>query len=183
MDPRPGLGSGHRASSKLRCRLPRRGRHLLWVDLDLEGYVEDLAPYAVNGSLTVERAKGRGGGTTAAHRGEHRAPHGGGPRRLQAPQRPDNRRPTRHPGPGERTRGRGGAQDLLQPLSRVGGGATAAKGDGRGMYVVSNWDLELAEVLEGLGGCTTSTASWSPRFRGSRSPIPGSSRRRSRSAV
>ena len=30
---------------------------LLWVDLDLEGYVEDLAPYAVNGSLTVERAE------------------------------------------------------------------------------------------------------------------------------
>ena len=30
---------------------------LLWVDLDVEGYVEDLAPYAANGSLTVERAK------------------------------------------------------------------------------------------------------------------------------
>ena len=30
---------------------------LLWVDLDVEGYVEDLAPYAANGSLTVERAR------------------------------------------------------------------------------------------------------------------------------
>jgi putative hydrolase of the HAD superfamily len=29
---------------------------LLWVDLDVEGYVEDLAPYATNGSLSVERA-------------------------------------------------------------------------------------------------------------------------------
>ena len=31
---------------------------LLWVDLDIEGYVEDLAPYTTNGSLTVEDAKG-----------------------------------------------------------------------------------------------------------------------------
>ena len=34
---------------------------LLWVHLDVEGYVKDLAPYATNGSLTVERAKGPGG--------------------------------------------------------------------------------------------------------------------------
>ncbi len=31
---------------------------LLWVDLDVEGYVEDLAPYPTNGPLTVERAAG-----------------------------------------------------------------------------------------------------------------------------
>ena len=31
---------------------------LLWVDLDIEGYVRDLAPYTTNGSLTVEEAKG-----------------------------------------------------------------------------------------------------------------------------
>jgi putative hydrolase of the HAD superfamily len=29
---------------------------LLWVDLDVEGYVEDLAPYSTNGTLTVEEA-------------------------------------------------------------------------------------------------------------------------------
>jgi putative hydrolase of the HAD superfamily len=33
-------------------------RTLLWVDVDVEGYVEDLAPYAGNGSLTVEEARG-----------------------------------------------------------------------------------------------------------------------------
>lgn len=27
---------------------------LLWVDLDVEGYVEDLAPYSHAGELTVE---------------------------------------------------------------------------------------------------------------------------------
>ena len=31
---------------------------LLWVDLDVEGYVEDLASYSRNGGLTVEKAKG-----------------------------------------------------------------------------------------------------------------------------
>jgi putative hydrolase of the HAD superfamily len=31
---------------------------LLWVDLDVEGYVEDLAAYSTNGPLTVERAAG-----------------------------------------------------------------------------------------------------------------------------
>jgi len=31
---------------------------LLWVDVDVEGYVNDLAPYSTNGSLTVEEAFG-----------------------------------------------------------------------------------------------------------------------------
>ena len=30
---------------------------LLWVDVDVEGYVEDLAPYSKNGTLTVEEAR------------------------------------------------------------------------------------------------------------------------------
>jgi len=29
---------------------------LLWVDVDIEGYVEDLEPYSTNGTLTVEEA-------------------------------------------------------------------------------------------------------------------------------
>lgn len=32
-------------------------RTLLWVDVDVEGYVEDLAPYSKNGTLTVEEAR------------------------------------------------------------------------------------------------------------------------------
>jgi putative hydrolase of the HAD superfamily len=30
---------------------------LLWVDVDVEGYVKDLAPYSTNGTLTVEEAR------------------------------------------------------------------------------------------------------------------------------
>ena len=32
-------------------------RTLLWVDVDVEGYVDDLAPYSTNGTLTVEEAR------------------------------------------------------------------------------------------------------------------------------
>jgi putative hydrolase of the HAD superfamily len=31
---------------------------LLWVDVDVEGYAEDMAPYATNGTLTVEEVRG-----------------------------------------------------------------------------------------------------------------------------
>lgn len=31
---------------------------LLWVDVDVKGYTEDMAPYATNGSLTVEEVRG-----------------------------------------------------------------------------------------------------------------------------
>ena len=31
---------------------------LLWVDLDIAGYIEDLAPYSGNGGLTTEKAAG-----------------------------------------------------------------------------------------------------------------------------
>jgi putative hydrolase of the HAD superfamily len=31
---------------------------LLWVDLDIEGYIEDLAPYSGNGGLTTEKVAG-----------------------------------------------------------------------------------------------------------------------------
>ncbi|MDQ3891484.1 MAG: hypothetical protein M3274_01100, partial [Actinomycetota bacterium] len=33
-------------------------RTLLWVDVDVQGYVEDMASYSTNGSLTVEEARG-----------------------------------------------------------------------------------------------------------------------------
>src|SRR5215212_2132578 len=31
---------------------------LLWVDLDITGYIEDLAPYSGNGGLTTEKVAG-----------------------------------------------------------------------------------------------------------------------------
>ena len=40
---------------------------LLWVDLDIEGYVEDLAPYSGNGGLTTEKVAGPVWGSLRRH--------------------------------------------------------------------------------------------------------------------
>ncbi len=40
---------------------------LLWVDLDVEGYVEDLAPYSGNGGLTAEKVSGPVWGSLRRH--------------------------------------------------------------------------------------------------------------------
>src|SRR5918992_1625825 len=125
---------------------------LLWVDLDLEGYVEDLAPYAANGSLSVERAawpvweglrrhireniehrtredlalfKRRNAEITAAQLGIR------APAELLA--EVAERRISFNPYPE--------SEVVLRRLREMG----------LGMYVVSNWDLDLAEVLEDLG--------------------------------
>lgn len=52
-------------------------RTLLRIDLDVEGYVNDLAGYARNGPLSVDRAR-RPVWESLLHPGEHRAPHLGG---------------------------------------------------------------------------------------------------------
>lgn len=125
---------------------------LLWVDLDVEGYVEDLAPYAANGSLSVERAartvwdglrrhireniehrmredlalfKRRNAEITAAQLGIR------APAELLA--EVAERRISFNPYPK--------SEAVLRRLRETG----------MGMYVVSNWDLDLVEVLEDLG--------------------------------
>ena len=40
---------------------------LLWVDLDVEGYVEDLAPYSGNGGLTTDKVAGPVWGSLRRH--------------------------------------------------------------------------------------------------------------------
>jgi putative hydrolase of the HAD superfamily len=124
---------------------------LLSVELDVEGYVEDLSPYAVNGPLTVKRATGplwEGMRRHVMKNIEHRTPNdlADFKRRnatataaelgVQAPaevlQRVAERRISFNPYPE--------AEAVLRQLRQTG----------VGMYVVSNWDLELAEVLEGL---------------------------------
>jgi putative hydrolase of the HAD superfamily len=125
---------------------------LLWVDLDLEGYVEDLAPYAVNGSLTVERAERpvwEGLRRHIEENIEHRTEEDlaafkrrnaqviAGQLGIRAPANVlagvAERRISFNPYPE--------SEAVLQRLKEMD----------VGMYVVSNWDLELVEVLEGLG--------------------------------
>ena len=125
---------------------------LLWVHLDVEGYVEDLAPYATNGSLTVESAKRpvREGLRRHIEKNiEHRTEEdlAGFKRRnaeitastlgIRAPTdllaAVADRRISFNPYPE--------SEAVLRRLREMG----------VGMYVVSNWDLGLAGVLEDLG--------------------------------
>ena len=126
---------------------------LLWVDLDVEGYVEDLSPYADgNGGLTAERASGPVWGSLRRHirqNIEHRtaedlarfkrrnAERTAGELGIAAPSdiltEVSERRISFNPYP-ESVDVLEGLKDLSVPL-----------------YVVSNWDIELEKVLEDLG--------------------------------
>ncbi len=124
---------------------------LLWVDLDVEGYVEQLSSYATNGAVTVDRASGPVWAGLRRHIKEnvaYRTPDdlAGFKRRnvqmtaselgITAPdevlERVAERTISFNPYPE--------SEAVLRELSETG----------VGMYVLSNWDVELVEVLDGL---------------------------------
>jgi putative hydrolase of the HAD superfamily len=124
---------------------------LLWVDLDVEGYVEDLAPYAANGSLTVERAKGpvwKGLRRHIVENIEHRTQEDLADFKRRNAEITANELGIRAP------------TDLLarvaerrisfNPYPESEAVLRRLRETGVGMYVVSNWDLGLVEVLEDL---------------------------------
>ena len=125
---------------------------LLWVDMDVEGYVEDLSPYAENGGLTVEGAAGPVWGSLRRHiqeNIEHRteeafarfrrsnAERTAGDLGIEAPTEVltevAERRISYNPYPE--------AEPVLEELKALG----------VPLYVVSNWDIELEKVLEDMG--------------------------------
>ncbi len=125
---------------------------LLWVDLDVEGYVEDLAPYSRNGGLTVEKATGPVWESMRRHIKEnvkHRTEESLASFRrrnaretaeelgIEAPEdvlvRVAERRISFRPYPE--------SEAVLRRLAETG----------PRLYVVSNWDIQLLRVLEDLG--------------------------------
>jgi putative hydrolase of the HAD superfamily len=125
---------------------------LLYVDLDIEGYIEDLAPYSGNGGLTAEKVTGPAWGSLRRHiEGNigYRTEEGlTGFKRLNARltgaeigiEAPDEvlaevaeRRISFNPYPE--------SEAVLRCLREMG----------TRVFVVSNWDIELVRVLEDLG--------------------------------
>lgn len=126
---------------------------LLWVDLDVEGYVEDLSPYAGdNGGLTTEAATGPVWKSLHRHiqqNIEHRTAEDlarfkrrnaevtAGELGVSAPSEVltdvADRRISFNPYPE--------SVGVLEELRELG----------IPLYVVSNWDIELEKVLEDLG--------------------------------
>ena len=134
-------------------------RTLLWVDVDVEGYVEELAPYAGNGSLTVEEARGPLLESLQKHINEN----------INYPTeeelaefRRENARET-----AESLGLDAQAEVLDEALERRLHFAPYPESEevmeellemGLPLYVVSNWDVTLEGVLEDLG--------WSRYFSG-----------------
>ncbi len=127
-------------------------RTLLWTNLDIEGYVEDLAPYTTNGPLTVEKARKPLRESLRRHIDENinyrteealagfRWENAGRTARalgLQAPTEilieVSERRIRFNPYPE--------SEEVMEELMRMG----------LPLYVVSNWDVALRRMLDDLG--------------------------------
>ena len=125
---------------------------LLWVDMDVGGYVEDLAPYSSNGPLTVERAAGPVWGSLKKHISEN---INYGSREELAAFKQDNAELT------ARKLGLEAPPEVLgevadrrihfNPYPESERVLKELQSLGLRLYVVSNWDVLLEEVLEGLG--------------------------------
>jgi len=125
---------------------------LLYVNLDVEGYVEDLAPYTTNGPLSVEAARGPVWEGFHEHIRENikypsveelarfRRENARKTARALDLDAPDEvlvevsrRRISFNPYPE--------SEEVLEELARIG----------IALYAVSNWDVELEYVLGDLG--------------------------------
>jgi putative hydrolase of the HAD superfamily len=125
---------------------------LLWVDLDVEGYVEDLAPYSGNGGLTAEGVSDPVWGSLRRHIREN----------IKYPTERDLAGFKRHNA--EVTAAELGIEARVEVLTGVAERrisfnpypeAEAVMQDLRALglllYAVSNWDIQLARVLNDLG--------------------------------
>jgi len=125
---------------------------LLWVDLDIEGYVEDLAPYSGNGGLTTESAAGPVWGSLQRHIEENIG------YRTEQDLEGFKRRNARM------TAAEIGAEAPIEVLAEVAQRRISfnpyseseavlrrLKEMGTKIYAVSNWDIELVKVLDDLG--------------------------------
>ena len=125
---------------------------LLWVDLDIEGYVRDLKPYAANGSLTVDQAEGPIWESLRRHISEN----------INYPTeeelavfRRENARAVADSlgldAPAEVIDRVMDRRILYNPYPEAEAVIEELKGIGLPLYVVSNWDVALTTVLDDLG--------------------------------
>lgn len=125
---------------------------LLWVDLDVEGYVSELSPYTTDGPLTVEKATGPVWQGLRTHIREN----------INYRTEADLARFRRENATNTaRTLHLDAPPDLLvevadrclrfKPYREAEAVLEELKGMGVPLYALSNWDLGLEGVLDGLG--------------------------------
>ena len=125
---------------------------LLWVDLDLAGYVEDLAPYSGNGGLTVEGVSGPVWDGLRRHIREnvkHRTEES-----LAGFRRRNAAFPAAELGieaPAEVLMEVAERRISFNPYPESEGVMRQLRAAGLPLYAVSNWDIELAKVIDSAG--------------------------------
>lgn len=125
---------------------------VLWVDLDVDGYVEDLAPYSGNGGLTAERVAGPVWGSLRRHIREnikHRTEEDlAGFKRQNAGITADE---LGIEAPVEVLTQVAERRTSFNPYPEAEGVMRELRATGLPLYAVSNWDIQLVEVLNDLG--------------------------------
>jgi putative hydrolase of the HAD superfamily len=125
---------------------------LLWVDLDVEGYVQDLAPYSGNGGLSTESVAGPMWGSLRRHINEnigYRTEED-----LEGFKRRNARMTAAEIGieaPVEILAEVARRRISFQPYLESEAVLRRLKEMGAKVYAVSNWDIELVKVLDDLG--------------------------------
>jgi putative hydrolase of the HAD superfamily len=125
---------------------------LLWVDLDVEGYVEDLAPYSGNSGLSTESVAGPVWGSLRRHIKEnigYRTEED-----LEEFKRRNAWMTAAEIGveaPAEILADVARRRISFQPYPESESVLRRLKEMGAKVYAVSNWDIELVKVLEDLG--------------------------------
>lgn len=124
---------------------------LLWMDVDLEGYAEDLSPYS-RAPVTPEDAAGPVWGSVKRHISENiNYPTA---RELGAFREANAREVARELGveaPPEVLAGAAKRRISFNPYPESGRVMEELRGMGLRLYAVSNWDVLLGEILEELG--------------------------------
>jgi putative hydrolase of the HAD superfamily len=124
---------------------------LLWVDLDIEGYVEDLASYKGNGGLTTEKAAGPVWGSLRRHiegNIEHRTQED-----LAGFKRRNAQMTAAELGieaPVEILTGVAERRISFNPYPESEAVLRRLREMGTRVFAVSNWDIELVRVLDDL---------------------------------
>ena len=132
---------------------------LLWVDLDIEGYIEDLAPYSGNGRLTTEKVTGPAWRSLRRHIEQnirHRTEED-----LAGFRRRNARLTAKELGieaPVEVLTEVAGRRISFNPYPESEAMLRRLREMGTSVFAVSNWDIELGNLLAGLG--------WSGYFDG-----------------
>jgi putative hydrolase of the HAD superfamily len=125
---------------------------LLWVDLDIEGYIEDLAPYAGNCSLTTEKVAGPAWRSLRRHIEQnisHRTEED-----LAGFRRRNARMTAEELGieaPVEVLTEVAGRRISFNPYPESEAVLRRLREMGTRVFAVSNWDIELGNLLDSLG--------------------------------